>query len=454
MKLRILTVCLLAALILPSFITPFFSFADGEGEDRETEETAESEPDIYGFAKHIALYCIDTDTVLFEKNAAEKCAPSSTAKLMTALIAYERFSDLETGIELTADTMTADADLLYGFRAGETVTVYDLLCAMLIRNSNEAANALAKAVSGSADGFAALMNEHAVSLGMSDTLYSDPTGISVYSSTTVGDIIKLARAFAENDALLKISGSSYVKLPSTGVTVYSRNFYLSSYYNGGRSYINREVAGGITGRTDSTGDTLVSVSKHGSYSYICAITDAERADDAIYSYLIADKLVAWGSVSFSYKTLLRDFDVICNIPVSMGKDTDLAAVFPAESVIRYLPNDADLDKSVTYTYVLDSASLTAPVSFADKVGTLTLCFDGEVIKTVDLIVRSDIQRSSTDQMLAELSDFISAPVFIRTAVIIIALCVIYVLTVSIIRGQRQKKIRAAEGKNKENHDSD
>jgi len=408
---------------------------EGEEENEETEE----EVDIKEFAKRIALYCRDTETTLFEKESDQSCPTSATAKLMTALVAFDCFKDLEEEIVLSKDTLTGDAALLYGFTDGKSVTVYDLLAALLIRNSNEAANSLAKAAGGET-AFISMMNEKAADIGMNDTRYSDVTGVSIYSSTTVSDMIKLAEAFAENDTLLSLSAMPYKKLASTGVNVYNRNYYFSSYYNGGRSYLNPEVIGGITGQTGSAGDTLIAITKHGSYTYICAISGGER-DDSIYSYLIANELVDWGSRSFSYRTLLNIFDVICGIPIEMGNGSDEASVFPAKDVIRFISKDIDLEQSVSYTYSLDSERLVAPVAYADKVGSVTVLLDGIEIETVDLIVRSDVPSSRIDYMLSELVAFVSNPVFIRTVLIILALLALYILIRAMIRGQRQLKVK-------------
>lgn len=430
-------------LILFSLLFSFFAYADDDADMTTGEEESDTEPeiDIRGFAGNIVLYCIDTKTLLYEKNADEVCAPSASAKLMTALVAMDKIDDLEQTVEITSEMLRGTTGLIYGFSAGKSVSYDDLITALIMRNANDAALIIARSISGSVEDFVPLMNAKAEALGMANTVYANPTGMSDASGTTASDMLKLIMAVAENSHLLDISGRSYCKLPTTGVTIYSRNYFLSSYYNGGKSYINREVIGGISGQTDEAGDILLSVVKHGSYTYASVVANAERDDKNIYSYLITNEIVDWGATSFTYKTLLNEFDVICDLPISMGKGADEAAVFPAKKVVRYIPIDTDLETAVTYTYELDDEALTAPVSYSDKVGTLTLMLNGEIIDTVDLIIRSDVQSSSGDYMISRTIEFLTSRNFIISVSLIVSIFVLYILINSIVRGRKQKKLR-------------
>ena len=433
-------------LILFSLLLSFCTFADEDDvvttePESEIEPEPEPEPDVREFAGNIALYCIDTETMLYEKNSDEVCAPSASAKLMTALVTMDKIADLEERVDITSEMLRGTTGLIYGFSAGKSVSYDDLITALIMRNANDAALILARSISGSVEDFVPLMNAKAEALGMKNTVYANPTGMSDASSTTALDMLKLIMAVYENSHLLEITGRDRYKLPSTGVTIYSRNYFLSSYYNGGKSYINREVLGGISGQTDESGDLLLAVVKHGSYTYASVVANAERTDEKIYSYLITNEIVDWGSKSFTYKTLLDEFDVICDLPVNMGKGADEAAVFPAKKVVRYVPVDTDLETAVTYTYELSSEALTAPVSYSDKVGSLTLMLNGETIETVDLIIRSDVQSSSGDYMLSRAKAFLTSRSFITAVIVIVSIFTIYVLINSIVRGRKQKRLR-------------
>ena len=439
----------IAVLIL--ILTPLFSYADTDASGTLTRPVTssgtslegENEPeiDIREFAKNAQIYCIDTDTVLYSKNADAPCAPLASAKLMCALVAFEQIPDLSAKVEISREMLAGVSGYVYGFSAGTETTYYDLIVSMLIRNANDSALILSRTVCGSTEEFVALMNTKARALGMDSTVYDNPTGLEGSSKTTVWDMILLLKEFSQNEELLKISGTSYTKLASTGVTVHSRNFFLSSYYNAGTSYINKQVLGGIATSSSDSLDTLLTVAKSGSYTYLIALSEAQRTDECIYSYLITNELLSFGASSFEYKTLIDEGDLICSLPVKMGNGHDSVALFPARSVVRYLEKDTDLSSKVSYTYTLISKELTAPVSFGDKAGTLYLYYDGILIEEIDLIIKADITGSSSDFLMSRITEFVRSDLFIKLIITVLGVCLGYILITAVIRGQKVKKIR-------------
>lgn len=439
-KLHIIAVIL----IIISFVLPSVYFSADPDETSAvtgTDAPDKSEPekaDITEFAEGIELYCVDTDTTLFTKNADAPCAASVSAKLMSALVAYDKVEDLEAEVKITSDMLKGKIALIYGFSSGMTTTYNDLITAMLVRNADDAALALSRAVSEELDTFVALMNEKAKELGMENTEYATPTGLGEGSRTTVRDMMKLLSVFSENDYLLSISGRSSIKLASTNVTIYNRNYLLSRYYNGGRSYLNSNIKGGMV---DYTNTNLLTVAVVKGYTYLAVVTGGTSDEEGLFSYRIINELLEWGSTSFAYLTLIDRSTVICSMPVTLGYGADEVTVFPAKKVTRYLSKDTDLETAVSYTYTLDRESLTAPVSFGDKVGSLTLFLDGEELETVDLVIASDIPSSSSDYLILQVRTFMKSKSFIWVIIVPLALCVSYILGASIVRGQRRKKIK-------------
>lgn len=450
------------AAILLAVILPLLSFscvwaepADSDTAVSTTDGTQNTDPDtekpqtdITEFANGIELYCIDTQTTLLSKNSDLPCSPSSSTKLMSALVAYELISDIYEEVTVTKEMTSGTSGLIYGFSSGMVVTYNDLLTAMLVRNANDAALILSRTLTKDTDSFVELMNSKASELNMKNTRYTDPTGQKSSSQTTVGDMMKLLYAFADNSYLLALSGLSSTKLASTKVTIYSRNYFLSRYYNGGRSYLNSFVTGGIA---DESGETLLSVAFVRGYTYLSVVAGASKDDNNIYSYKITSELLDWASASFDYLTLIDTGTLICSIPVTMGDGADEVAVFPAKKVTRYLDIETDLSTAVSYTYTLDCKSLVAPVSFGDKVGTLVLYLNGEEIEVIDLVISADIPSSASDYLMSEIRAFLGGKLFKVTAITLVSVFVIYIITMAALRGQRRKKLilmsREKEGDN-------
>lgn len=143
--------------------------------------------------------------ILYSKNAHLKLPPASTAKLMTVLLALDHLSlDSLVPISLkAAQTSPSKAGLALNAR----YRALDLVVAALVSSSNDAAIALAEAVSGSEDNFATLMNAKAKALGMNDTKFINATGLTERRKkqyTTAYDLAVLMRAAARDRRIDRI----------------------------------------------------------------------------------------------------------------------------------------------------------------------------------------------------------------------------------------------------------
>ena len=146
------------------------------------------------YARSACLINAVTGETLFEKAADEPAEPASTTKIMTLITAL---SLCDPGEKVTipdeARDVPADSTLV-PVTPGETMTMRDLLYAMIIRSGNDAANAVAVLCSGSTDAFAEEMNRTAEKLGMSNSCFVNPHGYTAEGHcTTAGDLAKAAR---------------------------------------------------------------------------------------------------------------------------------------------------------------------------------------------------------------------------------------------------------------------
>ena len=126
-------------------------------------------------ARSAVILDANSGRILFAKNPRLRLPPASTTKVITAMIALERLSmnDLVLVGSHAVDMAPSKAGLV----AGTRYSVKDLVTAMMVSSSNDAAMALAEAVSGSEASFVKLMNEKAARLGMKDTHFINATGL-------------------------------------------------------------------------------------------------------------------------------------------------------------------------------------------------------------------------------------------------------------------------------------
>lgn len=168
----------------------------------------------------VLLFNADTGQEIFSKNPDDRIYPASTTKLMTVLVAVENGildENVKVGEEVTA--FTKDSSLM-GLRAGESIPGADLVYGMLLCSGNDAAAATAVHVGGSIDGFADLMNEKAVELGMTGSHFVNPHGVQDDRHYTTGaDMKKLVEAVYKNEEIMEIAGAkTYTVQPTDMVT--------------------------------------------------------------------------------------------------------------------------------------------------------------------------------------------------------------------------------------------
>ena len=215
-------------------------------------------------SKHAILVEAQSGQVLAQKRANEKAAPASLTKMMTVLLAIEAESDLDQPVTLPEDIYpalyTEDASLA-GFLPGETVTVRDLLYGAMLPSGAECCEALARQVGGSTEAFADLMNQKAAELGMENTHFTNPTGLTEPEHySTAADLAKLLQAALQNETFRTIFTTEYYTSTATeqhpeGISFAST---LLSKLNG-TELTDGQILGGKTGYTSAAGLCLASL---------------------------------------------------------------------------------------------------------------------------------------------------------------------------------------------------
>lgn len=170
--------------------------------------------------------------VLYSKNPRLRLPPASTTKVMTALIAIQRLP-LDKRILISRNAADATPSRA-GLTPGAEYLMRDLLIATLVASSNDAAVALAEAVSGTEDEFAELMNEKALELGMKDTRFVNATGLpdrprNRKQYSTAYDLTLLMRRAAKDrliDRIMGITKASFTGSDHKRIAVRSHNKML------------------------------------------------------------------------------------------------------------------------------------------------------------------------------------------------------------------------------------
>lgn len=221
-------------------------------------------------------YLVKKDGVpLWAHRERESLPPASLTKIMTALLALE-LGRLEKVVVISPEA-AAETGSRIGLRAGDRLTLNDLLQAMLIKSANDAAHAVAEAVAGSTGNFIALMNARAAALRMTDTHYADVSGHDFADHyTSARDLAILAETAMQDPRFRQIVATPELKIRTVDA---KRTFRL---HNSNRLIGTMpEVTGIKTGYTRGAGRCLVSMAERdGSQVLVVLLNDKQRWSDA------------------------------------------------------------------------------------------------------------------------------------------------------------------------------
>jgi D-alanyl-D-alanine carboxypeptidase len=155
----------------------------------------------------------DVNKIIFEKDSDVKLPIASLTKLMTAIIVLDNYNLSDNiAVSIAADSQSS---VKQDIKAGDSMSVEDFLDIMLIESSNKSAYALSEKI-GEPE-FVNLMNQKAKALGLENTFFADPTGLSSQDVSTAGDLAKLAEYILKNyPQISKISQSKEFNVPGFG----------------------------------------------------------------------------------------------------------------------------------------------------------------------------------------------------------------------------------------------
>lgn len=163
-----------------------------------------------------------TSEVLFEKNSRVPLPMASITKLMTALVVIDSQQDMNEILEVTVQDVDYEKNSGSRLRVGAHLSRADMLHIALMSSENRAASALGRSYPGGLPNFVKRMNEKARTIGMTDTLYVDSTGLSSRNVASARDLAKLVSA-AYNYPLVRqySTDSSYMVAPGGRALHYS-----------------------------------------------------------------------------------------------------------------------------------------------------------------------------------------------------------------------------------------
>ncbi len=227
--------------------------------------TASASPE--NSAKSAVVIDAESGKILYSKDAHTRKGMASTTKIMTALIALEN-STLDRLVTVDPRACGVEGSSVYLFE-NEKITMESLLYALMLQSANDAAEAIAYAVSGSIEAFVALMNQKADEIGLTATHFDNPHGLDGETHyTTAYELALIAAEALENEIFAEIVSTVKKSIPlhngeATRLLV-NHNRLLREY---------DDIIGVKTGFTKKCGRTLVSAAQKNGIRLICVTLD-------------------------------------------------------------------------------------------------------------------------------------------------------------------------------------
>jgi len=367
---------LISTILAVIFILSVTAFADGVFYTPDEKDSIEAAVNSFPEMSAESYIVVDalTGDVLFEQNSTTALPIASITKMMTALVVVES-SDLSRVVVVDAESCGIEGSSVNLYK-GEKISIQDLLYALMLESANDAAVCLARAVSGSVEAFATLMNEKAEALGMKNSHFMNPHGLEDPEHySTAYDMALLWREALKNEFLCELVATKSYKIPLDGRDGYR---YLSNHNKLLKSY--EPCVGGKTGFTKTAGRCLVTVCEKDGIKLITVTLndpndweDHKNITDYAFSLYTRVRLAEAGKISVT-------------VPVVGGKKNTVT-----------LTNRDTLEISVRDITKVESRIeaprfMYAPVeNDGDAVGRVVFYYNGREIAALDLYSLDEVE---------------------------------------------------------------
>lgn len=332
-----------------------------------------------------------TGRILFAQNEHEKLEPASVTKIMTLLLTMDA---IDSGALAYDDVVTVSANAagMGGSQVflaeGEQITVEELLKCVCVSSGNDAAVALAEKVSGVTELFVEQMNNRARGLGMDDTHFMNPTGLTAAGHvTSAHDIALMSRELLTKHPDIRNFTTIWTDSIRGGTFDLANTNKLIRWYDG--------ATGLKTGYTASAGYCISATAEKGGMELIAVVMKGETADKRNTD---AKALLNYG---FSAYTLVSadDGQPLPALPVTMGEAETVSLTLPAQGVTAVV----EKAQAAALECRLElPESLSAPVTAGQQVGTLTLRSGETELLTVPILAAEDVPGRSWGRMFTDL----------------------------------------------------
>ncbi|MBQ2266574.1 MAG: D-alanyl-D-alanine carboxypeptidase, partial [Clostridia bacterium] len=251
-----------------------------------------------------------TLTVLYESNCDEKLSPASITKIMSLLLVMEALDrgdiTLETVVTASEHACSMGGSQIW-LEPNETMTVHELLKATVIASANDACVALGELISGSEEGFVALMNARAKELGCNNTNFINCTGLDAEGHLTSAYDVAIMSSELIKHPLIKDYSTVWMDSLRNGESELVNTNKLVRFYKG--------ATGLKTGTTSTAGYCLSATAQRDGMELVAVVMSGDTSNDRFNG---AKKLLDYGFANYSFFEIEADLGDVTSIEVKKG----------------------------------------------------------------------------------------------------------------------------------------
>ena len=341
---------------------------------------AEGNTDLGLNAKSAILMEEATGNILYESNPDERVPIASVTKVMTMLLIMEAVDSgkisLDDMVTVSENAMSYGGSTMF-LETGEQLTVNDMLKGIAVASANDGCVAMAEHLAGSESAFVDMMNEKAKELGMENTHFMNTNGLDEddhYSSAR--DVAIMSRELMKHETIFNYT-SIWMDTLRGGKFQLANTNKLIRFYDG---------ANGLkTGSTSKALCCLSAAAKRNDMQLIAVVLGAPTSAERFAS---AKSLLDYGFANYAVNTQITAGDEVQKIAVEKGVDKEVGVV--AGDSCSTLVKKGQED-NITKEIKIDE-TITAPIEAGQKIGTMTISRDGEVIADIDLNASSAVEK--------------------------------------------------------------
>ena len=379
-------------------------------------------------AESLMLYEVNTQTMLCAVSPDMAYSPASLVKIMTLLLAVE-YGGLDEIVSVTVSALAGlpETAMSADLKAGERMSLENLLYCMMVGSANDAASVVAEYIAGSQSMFVAKMNRRAQEIGCTNTKFTDAHGLDSKQYTTARDICRILEEAMKNEAFMKIFGTTKYTVPATEVSgernLTTNNYLMITKY----TFYDSHVTGGRTGVTDKNGRCLATTAEGNGMKFVAVVLGStpvyRESDGAVQrygNYEDTKYLYEKAFTDMRITSVLSENQVLEQYPVVNGDN--FVAVGADTTVRLVLPTSVSLNEfSIRF---MDSITIEAPVALGQKVSSVQLWWENCCVAELDMVARNAVPIAAT-KLVDTWTEEYNGPDLLMMAIVILVIAAVF-----------------------------